>query len=229
MLMAGPVVPPSLIGCPPVSEQRKFRRVVRLVAVLAVVSVPSMALAAPGAPPDPVNAWQYPHWPQKQPWQESGPDTRVAKTLSSGLPGPIDPQNWENPDHMTWDDYVKPPGTNWADPGGEGIPADLQGRAGAARLPEPGLRRHQAQGVDRLRQPECRGERRTAGSDRAVLQELPQHPRAAEPRSHAARVLDGGLRRPVRRRPHRVRPVPDAGQVARVRDGVPERRGLPGR
>jgi len=77
-----------------------------------------MALASSDAspPPDPVNAWQYPHWPQKQPWQESGQDQRVAKTVSNGLPGPIDPQNWENPDHMTWDDYVKPPGTNWADP-----------------------------------------------------------------------------------------------------------------
>jgi M6 family metalloprotease-like protein len=28
----------------------------------------------------------------------------------------LDPQNWENPDTMTWDDYVAPPGTNWSDP-----------------------------------------------------------------------------------------------------------------
>jgi M6 family metalloprotease-like protein len=28
----------------------------------------------------------------------------------------IDPQNWENPDDMTWDDWTTPPGTNWADP-----------------------------------------------------------------------------------------------------------------
>ncbi|KAH7310606.1 hypothetical protein B0I35DRAFT_358457 [Stachybotrys elegans] len=28
----------------------------------------------------------------------------------------IDPQNWVNPDDMTWDDYVAIPGTNWSDP-----------------------------------------------------------------------------------------------------------------
>ncbi|KAL2372108.1 hypothetical protein BDBG_02292 [Blastomyces gilchristii SLH14081] len=28
----------------------------------------------------------------------------------------LDPQNWVNPDNMTWDDWKSPPGTNWADP-----------------------------------------------------------------------------------------------------------------
>ncbi|KAK2015515.1 M6 family metalloprotease domain-containing protein [Colletotrichum eremochloae] len=28
---------------------------------------------------------------------------------------PIDPQNWVNPDNMTWDEWVQPPGTNWSD------------------------------------------------------------------------------------------------------------------
>ncbi|RYP73957.1 hypothetical protein DL771_003268 [Monosporascus sp. 5C6A] len=28
----------------------------------------------------------------------------------------IDPQNWVNPDDMTWADYKTPPGTNWSDP-----------------------------------------------------------------------------------------------------------------
>lgn len=27
----------------------------------------------------------------------------------------LDPQNWENPDDMTWDDYVQPPGRPWHD------------------------------------------------------------------------------------------------------------------
>jgi M6 family metalloprotease-like protein len=27
----------------------------------------------------------------------------------------LDPQNWENPDDMTWDDYVRPPGRPWYD------------------------------------------------------------------------------------------------------------------
>jgi M6 family metalloprotease-like protein len=112
-----------------VSEQRKFRFVLRLVAVVAAVSVPSLALASPSAtaPPDPANAWQYPHWPQKQPWQESGVQQRIASTTGDGLPGPIDPQNWENPDHMTWSDYQKPPGTDWANPATKGSTRTFKG------------------------------------------------------------------------------------------------------
>ncbi|WP_405059723.1 M6 family metalloprotease domain-containing protein [Kribbella sp. NBC_01505] len=111
------------------SEQRKYRAALRVVAVLAAISVPSLALAAPSAtpPPDPANAWQYPHWPQKQPWQESGTDKRIATAAANGLPGPIDPQNWENPDHMTWSDYKKPPGTNWADPNVKGSQRTFKG------------------------------------------------------------------------------------------------------
>ncbi|KAF9877877.1 hypothetical protein CkaCkLH20_04453 [Colletotrichum karsti] len=33
---------------------------------------------------------------------------------------PIDPQNWANPDNMTWDDWVKPPGTDWSNPARKG-------------------------------------------------------------------------------------------------------------
>ncbi|TEA21542.1 putative secreted metallopeptidase [Colletotrichum sidae] len=33
---------------------------------------------------------------------------------------PIDPQNWVNPDNMTWDDFVKPPGTDWSNPANKG-------------------------------------------------------------------------------------------------------------
>ena len=32
----------------------------------------------------------------------------------------IDPQNWVNPDNMTWADYKAPPGTNWSDPSRKG-------------------------------------------------------------------------------------------------------------
>ncbi|EER23238.1 hypothetical protein CPC735_046080 [Coccidioides posadasii C735 delta SOWgp] len=32
----------------------------------------------------------------------------------------LDPQNWVNPDNMTWDDWRTPPGTNWADPSRKG-------------------------------------------------------------------------------------------------------------
>ncbi len=39
-----------------------------------------------------------------------------AEAPVKGWPAPIDGSTWENQDHMTWDDYRKPPGTNWADP-----------------------------------------------------------------------------------------------------------------
>lgn len=32
----------------------------------------------------------------------------------------LDPQNWVNPDNMTWDDWRAPPGTNWVDPSRKG-------------------------------------------------------------------------------------------------------------
>lgn len=50
----------------------------------------------------------------------------VATTPASAAPGNpagsnapfgvIDPQNWQNPDAMTWNDYKAIPNTNWADP-----------------------------------------------------------------------------------------------------------------
>ncbi|CAO2653547.1 Nn.00g029580.m01.CDS01 [Neocucurbitaria sp. VM-36] len=33
---------------------------------------------------------------------------------------PIDPQNWVNPDNMTWDDFLAPPSTTWSDPARKG-------------------------------------------------------------------------------------------------------------
>ena len=42
----------------------------------------------------------------------------MATAATAAPPGfsPIDPQNWEMPDDMTWEDYTPVPGTNWADP-----------------------------------------------------------------------------------------------------------------
>jgi M6 family metalloprotease-like protein len=94
-------------------------------ALVTGISV-SPAVAAPEpAPPTPENPWQYSHWPQQQPWQQSGDTARVA--ARTGFPGPIDPQNWVNPDHMTWDDYTKIPGTNWADPSATGSVRNFKG------------------------------------------------------------------------------------------------------
>jgi hypothetical protein len=48
----------------------------------------------------------------------------VGQIRSAGLSSkpfaPIDPQNWVNPDNMTWDDFVAPPTTSWSDPARKG-------------------------------------------------------------------------------------------------------------
>lgn len=111
-------------------DERKFRPALRLIAVLAAVSIPGLALATPApaslvpAASDPANPWQYDHWPQTQPWQELPGAKRIA---SAGFGSAIDPQNWANPDQMTWSDYKKPPGTNWADPAKTGSVRTFKG------------------------------------------------------------------------------------------------------
>jgi M6 family metalloprotease-like protein len=120
-----------------VPVQRKSRPVLRLVTVLAAAAVAAVALASPAPAtvadqPDPANAWQFDHWPQQQPWQQSQPapaaNRLAGPTSGTGNFGaPIDPQNWENPDHMTWSDYKKPPGTNWADPAKTGSDRTFKG------------------------------------------------------------------------------------------------------
>jgi M6 family metalloprotease-like protein len=86
-----------------------MRKLATFVAVMVVLLSGGTAAAA-----DPEWPWRYDHWPQQQPWQEDAPAS--ALRLGGDEPQPIDPQNWKNPDNMTWLDYVKPPGTNWADP-----------------------------------------------------------------------------------------------------------------
>jgi hypothetical protein len=42
----------------------------------------------------------------------------VVEDAAKGQQDPfavLDPQNWENPDGMTWDDFVQPPGRPWYD------------------------------------------------------------------------------------------------------------------
>ncbi|MEU5880383.1 M6 family metalloprotease domain-containing protein [Spirillospora sp. NPDC047279] len=75
--------------------------------------------------PDPTpNPWQMRHWPQTQPWQEG----QQARTFAApGAPKPIDPQNYELPETMTWDDYKPIPGTSWADPAKAGSIKNFKG------------------------------------------------------------------------------------------------------
>ncbi len=97
-------------------------------ALCAGVAVSPAASAAPPAAPD--QPWQYDHWPQQQPWQRSAPGALPAESkrvAQAGFPAPIDPQNWQNPDNMTWADYTRPPGTDWSDPSVEGSVRQFRG------------------------------------------------------------------------------------------------------
>lgn len=87
---------------------------------LTVALAAAPAAAAQPRPPIPeptANPWQMRHWPQTQPWQREQPS---ARSFAHGTPRPIDPQNYELPDTMTWDDYKAVPDTSWADPSKKG-------------------------------------------------------------------------------------------------------------
>ncbi|MFF4419004.1 M6 family metalloprotease domain-containing protein [Streptosporangium sp. NPDC001559] len=98
--------------------------------IAAVVLLPIGLAAAPAsADPsaDPEHPWRLDQWPQTQPWQQDEPDGAAALRGRPAGPPPIDPQNWKNPDHMTWADYRKPPGTKWADPSVKGSKRTFRG------------------------------------------------------------------------------------------------------
>ncbi|GAA3827322.1 M6 family metalloprotease domain-containing protein [Sphaerisporangium flaviroseum] len=109
------------------SIHRRKRRLTVL--IIATVLGPLGLATTPASaepPPEPPHPWQADHWPQRQPWQEQAPAT-VFKGKPGG-PAVIDPQNWKNPDHMTWeDDYQPVLGTNWADPAGKGSKRTFKG------------------------------------------------------------------------------------------------------
>ncbi|GAA3067174.1 M6 family metalloprotease domain-containing protein [Streptosporangium carneum] len=97
--------------------------------IAAVVLIPIGLASAPASAdpaPDPEHPWRLDQWPQTQPWQQDEPADAALRGRTGG-PAPIDPQNWKNPDHMTWADYKKPPGTNWADPAVKGSKRTFRG------------------------------------------------------------------------------------------------------
>ncbi|MFG1699113.1 M6 family metalloprotease domain-containing protein [Nonomuraea sp. NPDC049309] len=102
-----------------------------LLAAIVLFPVSLVATPASAAPPEnPEHPWRRDHWPQTQPWQLDQPmdagERALRKAPDSGLK-PIDPQNWKNPDNMTWADYKKPPGTKWNDPKVKGSQRTFKG------------------------------------------------------------------------------------------------------
>ncbi|MEU6719269.1 M6 family metalloprotease domain-containing protein [Nonomuraea sp. NPDC046802] len=102
----------------------RWRRLWALPVAGAVLLPVTPAVAAPADPPPPAaNPWQTRHWPQTQPWQQA----QATRTLAADAPPPIDPQNYELPDTMTWDDYKAVPGTRWNDPAKKGSIKNFKG------------------------------------------------------------------------------------------------------
>jgi M6 family metalloprotease-like protein len=98
-----------------------------LSAVVLTVTGALTVTPAGAAPPgdiDPETPWRARHWPQTQPWQADEP---AALARPGGGPQAIDPQHYELPDTMTWSDYRKVPGTDWADPAVRGSQRNFNG------------------------------------------------------------------------------------------------------
>ncbi|WP_436535330.1 M6 family metalloprotease domain-containing protein [Actinoplanes sp. HUAS TT8] len=100
------------------------RRLLSVLSVLVLASGGALtvtpATAAPPGDVDPATPWRMRHWPQTQPWQRDEPAALAA-------PRAIDPQHYELPDTMTWSDYRKVPGTDWADPAVAGSERNFNG------------------------------------------------------------------------------------------------------
>ncbi|GAA4224386.1 M6 family metalloprotease domain-containing protein [Actinomadura meridiana] len=92
--------------------------------VVALAVAPASAQPSPTIPKPTANPWQMRHWPQTQPWQRAQPSPR---RFAPGEPSPIDPQNYELPETMTWDDYKSIPDATWADPSRKGSVKNFKG------------------------------------------------------------------------------------------------------
>ncbi len=65
-----------------------------------------------------------------------GAGTAAAEPLTRGWPAPIDAAHWQNQDSMTWADYKKVPGTNWADPSRKPTQRTFKGAVVLADYPD---------------------------------------------------------------------------------------------
>lgn len=116
---------------------KTWPRVITSSALAGVVVVAGLSPA--GADPEPEHPWQAPDWPQTQPWQETAASNSADPPeilTRDGAPEPIDPQEWVNPDHMTWDDYEPVPETDWANPDQEGSELTFTGALVLADYPD---------------------------------------------------------------------------------------------
>jgi hypothetical protein len=123
---------------------------------------------------------------------------------------PVDPQNWENPDSMTWDDLKKVPDIDWSDPNRKGTVRTMKAALVLGDYPNEQFAIIRPQNSDIYANP------------RSNLQ---------LDRSQVPAFYRDFLNKPQPLNPRRVRRVPAARQEARVRlqRVGPGRRQLPDR
>ena len=140
----------------------------------ALTTTVVLLCAGTAAAADPEWSWRYDHWPQQQPWQEDAPPTAL-RFGGGDAPQPIDAQNWKNPDNMTWLDYRKPPGTNWADPNVSGSARTFKGALVLLDYPNQPFVVTQPQGSTVFANPSAEASGIPREQVARFYKELPQH------------------------------------------------------
>ena len=142
----------------------------------------------------------------------------MAAAATAAPPGfrPIDQQEAEYQDDMTWEDYKTVPGTDWANPALQPTIEKWKVAIILTEFADQPLNITHAGRRNGLRQPADHGEQHPARAGGAVLRGLPQHAEPAEPLHDDEQLLDGDVARPVRRRAGGLRPVHADGQPVGV-------------
>ena len=181
------------------------------VTVASTLGSPGPVGAEPpgGGDRQPANPWRYDHWPQTQPWQRvagrrrpparSGPQRRQA-----GLPGADRPAELGEPrphDLGRLQEARRAPTGPTRRQGLASAPSRARSCCSTTRTSRswsPSRRAPRSSATRAPRPTTCRATRSPK-----FYQDFLNTPERAQPRPHHPRVLDGGLRRPLRRRPDR--------------------------
>ena len=150
-------------------------------------------------------------WPSASSWPWPPPPRRRLRASQ-----PIDPQEAEYQDDMTWDDYRTVPGTDWANPAL--VPTIEKWKVAfvLTEFADQPLNITMPAGATIFGNPQSDGEQHPAGAGGAVLRGLPQHAEPAQPLHDDEQLLDGDVAGPLRRRARGLRPVHADGQPVGV-------------
>ena len=113
---------------------------------------------------------------------EGSPEARLRAQPDG--PAPIDPQNWENPDHMTWSDYQPSRARTGPTPATKGSVRTFKGALVLLDYPEPAFVVTQPKGSTVFGNPSAEANGVPRDQVAEVLQGLPQHARTRSTAGH---------------------------------------------